>query len=123
MHHRGIKSVRAMCNGGLDVTDRMIGLILAGEVNPTVGIVDKIADYFGVPAWLLLIDGIDAKDMDSLNLMQVIKSYLHCNGEGRELLARMASHEAVQAITAPVMPQSLHRTTQQDRRRRKTDRV
>ena len=125
MRHREIKSARAMSlSAGCHVSDRMIGHILNQTSTPTVEVVDKIADFFKIPSWVLLVDGIEPSDMQNAQFLKLVAGYLVSNPEGRELISSLADRELdymSESINEPDMPSKKHRLLPPGRRRRRNE--
>jgi len=123
MRFREVKSARAMSlSPGCGVSDRMIGHVLNQTSSPTIEVLDKLADYFKVPAWVLLVDGISPVDMQNAQMMRVVNGFLHSTTEGREILSILADRESNFAmVNEPAMPSTTHRQATPGRRRRQNE--
>lgn len=124
MRYKEVKSSRAMSmEPGCAVSDRMIGHILNQTSTPTIEVLDRLADYFKIPSWVLLVDGITPEDMQNAQLKKLVAGYLDSEPEGRDILSKLASRESDYAtVNEPAMPSTKHRLQPPGRRRRKNER-
>lgn len=123
MAHKQIKSARSMSLApNCDVSDRMIGHVLNQTATPTIDVVDKLAEYFKVPTWGLLVDGIAPADLQNGQLMKLVNGFLNSTAEGREILSKIADRELDYAtVNEPAFPSRAHRVQKPARNRRKNE--
>jgi len=67
--------------------------------SPRIGTVEKLADAFGVPAWLLQIPEIPVELLQNQRIPKLLQNFLNANELGRENIYRIAEsgmHYAVE---------------------------
>ena len=95
-------SVNRMAECG--ITARALASIMNEGVSPKVESVGKIANFFKIPTWLLLVEGITAEDIRDMKINHIVKDYIKCDTEGRKSLLRQAHREAFLSKKVPPPP-------------------
>lgn len=86
-------SNRQMSQSG--VTDRTVGNMINMTSVATIESVEKLARYYRVPPWLLLVEGLSEADLKDMLVENVVNNYLKADEHGRQALAILAEREAV----------------------------
>jgi len=91
------------------ISPRMIGHIKKMEANASIEIIERIAEHYRIPPWLLLMEGLREEDFNAKNLKKLVDSYLSCDPEGKLSISSLADREALlsKTVASPPIPLSL----------------
>lgn len=64
------------------------------EINPRLSTLSTLADYFGVPVWMLAMDGMTLDLLKDSRLVELIQAFRDSSPEGQSNLTRIALAEA-----------------------------
>ncbi|MCG7931927.1 MAG: hypothetical protein N0E44_17990 [Candidatus Thiodiazotropha lotti] len=92
---------------GHDVSDRMIGKIRNRDSIPTIDKADEIAQYFKLPAWVLLLPGHpNPSQLLSGDIEQLLSDYIKSDALGRQQILATAKHESRRATHLAGLPET-----------------
>ncbi|MGH8073682.1 MAG: helix-turn-helix domain-containing protein [Lysobacter sp.] len=63
------------------------------EINPRADTIERLADYFGIPSWQLLIPDLPLQLLMNQRLSKLIENYRDAPENGRENINRVAESE------------------------------
>lgn len=95
----GFPSMRAFAPR-TGVTDRTLGNIINQTASPSLETVEKLAAYFRVPAFILLIPGITVEDIRSGRLARLVAEFAELPEPSRAAVSRVAEMEARYSLLA-----------------------
>jgi transcriptional regulator with XRE-family HTH domain len=77
------------------VSQRQISYMLSCTTSASFETLSAVAGAFGVPGWLLMIDGLSSELLASPRIPLLVASFRDAGPDGRELVERLAEREAV----------------------------
>lgn len=82
------------------VSQRHISNMLNRKTSASFETLNAVAAPFGIPGWLLLIDGLPMELLDSQRIPLLVNRYRSSGPDGRDLIERLADREAVHNLEA-----------------------
>lgn len=79
---------------GQSTLSRLLNTDDPSGINPRAQTIDQLAEFFGIPPWMLLIPNLDAEVLTTSRLRDVIEHYTASTSAGRESIERVATAEA-----------------------------
>lgn len=77
-----------------EVSDRYIGMLLKGQYNATIEVLDILARAFGLHGWEIVVPGLPADPDAAKHVSNLVESYLVADTEGRAYVEHVAEREA-----------------------------
>jgi transcriptional regulator with XRE-family HTH domain len=82
-------------SGKSKVSQRHISNMLNSKTSASFETLNAVAAAFGVPGWLLMIEGLHTDLLDSQKIPLLVASYCAAGPDGQALVERLAEREAV----------------------------